>query len=304
MKSDRSDLAYFIRFDIANFYDTINLDLLERKIRNAIPSAKNEIVDLMFVFLRNWNRRFEGYGAKTVGLPQDETGDCSRLLANFYLQDYDRSMQERGLDVSGGGEYLRYADDQIIMTQEQMDAHEWIFNASIALHKIGLNINSGKVIEMSCREDFQYFWSFDYFPLLEDSENVSNINQAVRMFIEQINDDKCNPTPRPWKSNHVLRRIISLGIDKLDHINRRMMILLLFDKENMCQMKHWMFARIYACLDRDERTFMIKRLDALVDEVPYNGFQLNVRKFYRKNLPGKRLDFIDQRLERLSASYL
>jgi hypothetical protein len=36
--SRRDDLSYFIEFDIANFYDSVNLDILERKIV-SVPSS-------------------------------------------------------------------------------------------------------------------------------------------------------------------------------------------------------------------------------------------------------------------------
>lgn len=85
--STNSNYNFFLKFDIANFYDTINLSLLECKIRLTTNSKDSFATELLFHFLRNWNRRFERYSQKAVGIPQDETGDCSRILANFYLQD-------------------------------------------------------------------------------------------------------------------------------------------------------------------------------------------------------------------------
>jgi hypothetical protein len=96
-------LQFFLKFDIANFFDAINLDILERKIRAAVPLAEYETVDLLFVFLRNWNREFEGYGTKTVGIPQNDAGDCSRMLANFYLLNYDDFMAKHCEQATGGG---------------------------------------------------------------------------------------------------------------------------------------------------------------------------------------------------------
>ncbi len=44
-------------------------------------------------------------------------GDCSRILANFYLQDYDAYMK---VECDGqAASYLRYADDQIMMANDK-----------------------------------------------------------------------------------------------------------------------------------------------------------------------------------------
>ena len=91
--NNTGNYSYYINLDIANFYDTVNLAILERKIRHVIPKNKQDVVTLLIHFLQNWNKRIEGYNIKTVGLPQDEIGDCSRILANFYLQDYDSAIK-------------------------------------------------------------------------------------------------------------------------------------------------------------------------------------------------------------------
>ncbi len=55
------DFKFFINIDIANFYDSINLSLLERKIRHVVPKNKQEVVTLLMHFLHNWNKKLEGY---------------------------------------------------------------------------------------------------------------------------------------------------------------------------------------------------------------------------------------------------
>ncbi|MBL0308947.1 MAG: hypothetical protein IPP77_04500 [Bacteroidetes bacterium] len=43
--------GYYINIDIANFYDTVNLAILERKIRHVIPKNKQDVVTLLLHFL-------------------------------------------------------------------------------------------------------------------------------------------------------------------------------------------------------------------------------------------------------------
>ena len=140
MYRDVADWKCFLKLDIANFYDGINLSLLERKVRHVIPKSKQDVVTLLFHFLQNWNRRFEGYSMKTVGLPQDEIGDCSRILANFYLQDYDSAVYE--VCERHDAKYVRFADDQIIYAANSEVAKNILFEASKELMKVNLNFNA------------------------------------------------------------------------------------------------------------------------------------------------------------------
>jgi hypothetical protein len=49
---DLDNWKCFINLDIANFYDCINLTILERKIRHVVPKSKQDVVTLLFHFLQ------------------------------------------------------------------------------------------------------------------------------------------------------------------------------------------------------------------------------------------------------------
>ena len=91
---DGGEFSHVLQFDLSNFYDSIRLDVLERWIREAGDSSKGWIVTLLFYLLNHWNRRNTTWHAQSVGLPQDVLADCSRILANYYLQKYDRFAAE------------------------------------------------------------------------------------------------------------------------------------------------------------------------------------------------------------------
>jgi hypothetical protein len=115
---DNSHYNYAIQFDLANFYDSIRLDILERKIREQADSSKGWVVSLLFFFLNHWNRRNTGLHPQIVGLPQDAFADCSRILANFYLQEYDSFADKIARQYNGS--YFRYSDDQFILLKKKM----------------------------------------------------------------------------------------------------------------------------------------------------------------------------------------
>lgn len=108
------EISHFetVEMDISNFYDCIRLDLLETWINEVSDGSSKEIINLLFHFLNYWNKKVNLSNKQTVGIPQDALSDCSRILANFYLQRYDSYMYE--VCSRYNCRYFRYADDQII----------------------------------------------------------------------------------------------------------------------------------------------------------------------------------------------
>src|SRR5450759_918267 len=83
---DQGNYSHVLQFDLSNFYDSVRLDMLERWIREEADSDKGWVITLLFYLLNQWNRRNTGLHPQAVGLPQDALADCSRILANYYLQ--------------------------------------------------------------------------------------------------------------------------------------------------------------------------------------------------------------------------
>jgi len=184
---ETDNYSYFLKLDIANFYDTINLSILERKIRHIIPKIKQEVVTLLMHFLHNWNKKHEGYNLKTVGIPQDEMSDCSRILANFYLQDYDLQMKE--ICDSEDAKFIRFADDQVIFAKSKESAQKILFKASKELFKINLNLNSNKVKEFESKEEFEKYWAFEIFENLTNTNDTTKISIGLGQFFDYLNNN-------------------------------------------------------------------------------------------------------------------
>jgi hypothetical protein len=94
--ADSGEFEYVIKFDISNFYDSINLNILFNKLYKAVPKQKAWCLDCLCFFLKYWNKKVDNYLPKSQGLPQTEFGDQSRLLANFHLQDYNQTVKDKG----------------------------------------------------------------------------------------------------------------------------------------------------------------------------------------------------------------
>lgn len=152
--------GFVAELDISNFYDSIQLDNLEYKLRKVVSSTCNDTLYLLMHFLRFWNRHINFYRQQGAGIPQDSFNECSRLLANFYMQGYDRKIST--FASSKDGKYFRYADDQIIFAKSVVDLEEIIAKASSLLMREGLNFNQKKVKIMPI-EEFRRYYCFENF---------------------------------------------------------------------------------------------------------------------------------------------
>lgn len=270
----KGNCNYFLKFDIANFYDTINLHILEDKIRTVTIKEQKDVVEILFHFLQNWNRKFERYSRKTVGIPQDEIGDCSRILANFYLQDYDAFI--KNLCDNSSAVYLRYADDQIIMSKDKETALDILFAASKELFKINLNINSSKVEEFDKNQFLQY-WAFEIFNKLEDTENGQKINEAIGMYFNWLENGI------KFRSDSVLKRIITVvakNINLLDPHLRYKLFAKIYEPDFLVTLDYWWLDRLATIIgDKNE---LYKMLDGQIPQVRFNRYHYTLLKFYKK----------------------
>ena len=273
--SQQYEYGCFIQFDIANFYNSINLHLLEKNIRLLASADQMGTIDLLFVFLHYWNRIIEGYFPKSVGLPQDEIGDMSRILANFYLQPYDESIY-RHANRSGSG-YLRYSDDQLIFSQNCSIGLELLYIASIELHKLNLDINSSKVRVFNDRLAFERYWAFDIYRLLQDKYDYSSITTAVKVYFSWIDKNV------DFRKDSVLTRLLSVDLTHLPaHLRSRLLAELLSDSF-LSSSKYWMLSKLYGQLSDKERFELFAKLDSLIDRIPFNEYHYNLLKFYSQH---------------------
>lgn len=103
---------YFIKFDISDFYPSINHEILEKTIRRKI--RKKEILNLILGAIKtptvplNYSGKYE---LNQKGVPQGLS--ISNGLANLYLSNLDM-FHLRASDYA----YYRYVDDIVILCDE------------------------------------------------------------------------------------------------------------------------------------------------------------------------------------------
>lgn len=276
--SGRSGYLVF-ELDIANYYDNIQLGILENKIRLDSDYEESGALDLLMYFLGYSNRYVTQYQKRSVGVPQDAFGDCSRLLANYYLQDYDLYMHE--LAEQHNAEYLRYADDQMLFVPDTDTGQMMIQLASRRLAKLGLNINQKKVIKRTLNELHTYrsFSINDIFAAYGSNQDGATVNDfAVRSFAaidenQNMLKDKCYP---------LLKRLVSSDFSLLTPNLRARLVRYIFDREFIVSGRAYNFSAAYIKLRDDEKADYVNLMEQLVAETKHSALHYEILAFYRE----------------------
>ena len=268
---DLDDDSLILKLDIANFYDTVNLNLLEKKLLSAINRDKLEYINILMYFLKSWNIQNDKYDMKTVGIPQSEFGDQSRLLANFYLQDYD----ERVYDICSrsNATYIRYADDQIIILKDKSKKNDILYVIANELNKIVLNLNASKVREYN-KERIQLLYGIPIFKLLDEKR----YDKAAEKFFEYL-----ERTDVDFNYTSSLKKFLNLGLSKFTLHYKNKIRALLTEYQFVRESNEYYMEKIYINIGSDEKIEFLNLLNRISEETDYNGFHYSLIKFMRKN---------------------
>jgi hypothetical protein len=262
---------FAVHFDIANFYDCIRLDILEKKVRNKIKNEdQTDEIYLLFRFLRYWNVEFDS--EKSIGIPQDEIGECSRMLANFFLQDYDQFIFDKCNEK--GAHFLRYADDQIIFAKSREDAEELMYLASHKLFEESLNINTGKTKEFTNFQEFDDVYGWSIFDKLKFADQ--DINQAFERFV--IKKENCSN----FREHSILRRFLNdkIKIEDLHNQKRIKLLSYLWDEKFLLYSnKHYMEQIFKMLKDKSEKVEYVRMLENIGEKTKFEAYKIHLEKF-------------------------
>ena len=133
MMNDGND--WIVDIDLEKFFDTVNHDKLMTIIGRTIKDG--DVISIIRKYLVSGIMIDDEYEDSIVGTPQG--GNLSPLLANIMLNELDKEMEKRGLN------FVRYADDCIIMVGSEMSAKRVMRNLSRFIEeKLGLKVNMTK----------------------------------------------------------------------------------------------------------------------------------------------------------------
>lgn len=126
---------WIVDIDLEKFFDTVNHDKLMTLIGRTIKDG--DVISIIRKFLVSGIMVDDEYKESVIGTPQG--GNLSPLLANIMLDELDKEMEQRGLN------FVRYADDCIIMVGSEMSAKRVMRNLMRFIEeKLGLKVNMTK----------------------------------------------------------------------------------------------------------------------------------------------------------------
>ncbi|MBM4248277.1 MAG: group II intron reverse transcriptase/maturase [Euryarchaeota archaeon] len=142
---------WLVDADIQGFFDHVDHDIMMDLVREKV--ADGRVLDLLEAFLKCGVMADGDYEATEEGTPQG--GVISPLLANIYLNHFDRRMGEEGYLL------LRYADDFLIFCKSRQEAENALSTAERILGeelKLGLSPRKTRIFNADgCYGEFLGF---------------------------------------------------------------------------------------------------------------------------------------------------
>lgn len=141
--------------DIQDYFDTINHELLIRLLRRRISDRR--VLKLIRQWLVSGVVEEGQWWSTEKGTPQG--GVISPLLANLYLHVLDSYWEQSCQEL---GEYVRYADDFVIVCREREQAEEALRRVRRLLGKLSLTLHPSKTRVVGMREGGFDFLGFHF----------------------------------------------------------------------------------------------------------------------------------------------
>ena len=148
-----------------------------------------------------------------------------------------------------------------------------------------------KVKEFHSKEEFNLYWSFDLFELLNDSEDAEAVNRGVEKYFH--NRDR----GVDFRDSSVLKKILAIDGDMIQSQYKVRLSKLFFDPDFLSQVGAWYFKRIRSFVNDDTKFF--SKLDGMVETVLANSYHYNLLSFYKKVRKGFDTKFIEERIEQI-----
>lgn len=267
---DHGNYSHVLEFDLSNFYDSVRLDMLERWIREEADSKKGYIITLLFYLLNQWNRRNTGLHPQTVGIPQDALADCSRILANYYLQKYDKFAAT--ICAKAGALYFRYADDQMILLNDPAKVDGLLLLLTRHLDRYGLRVNQKKVVLWTATELQQHRCRSIQALFVQKGDNQNSV--LVRKFVDAVLAIPMGDMEKTWNRGLPLfNRLLWANLESLPSNIFERIVVRLTSEEYLLLADHKKLERVhYLNSKRSWPIDLATRLQKLGEKSVHNAY--------------------------------
>ena len=138
-----------VLIDLSKYFDTLNHDLLMNMVREQVHDKR--VVELIKRFLKSGIMENGLYIRTQEGSPQG--GPLSPLLANIYLDKFDKEMERRGVPV------VRYADDIVVLAKSPRAAERLLESSRRYLEgklKLKMNLEKSRAVSVYSVRNFKF----------------------------------------------------------------------------------------------------------------------------------------------------
>ncbi|NTV67763.1 MAG: RNA-directed DNA polymerase [Chlorobaculum sp.] len=295
---NQGNYSHVLQFDLSNFYDCIRLDILERYMREDAPADKGWIIALLFYLLNHWNRRNTGLHPQIVGLPQDALADCSRILANYYLQQYDEFAAKICNKIDAL--YFRYADDQMILLNDPQKVEILLLLLCRKLDRYGLRVNQKKVMLWKAEElaKHRFIEVQSVFSKKDDTKNP----ELVSFFVDTYLKIPADELEKSWNQGMpLLNRLIWANLESLSQRKFDLIVSRLLSESYLLLIDHKKLDRVASLNVKQSVPINLDEvLCVLGSKSVHNSFHREVLVFATQTKNVKLELFFKRRLEELN----
>ena len=191
---------WLVDLDLSKFFDNVNQDILMILVHEIIKDGDTE--SLIRKFLQSGVNIGGTISPTDKGTPQG--GNLSPLLANIYLNEFDKELENRGL------RFTRYADDVLICVKSEVAANRVMTSVTNWLKKkLRVEVNATKT-KVARPNDIKYLgfgfylkdlkWrpkphikSIEKFKKKLHDETIRSVSTSIAYKISRL-----NPIIRGW----------------------------------------------------------------------------------------------------------
>jgi CRISPR-associated endonuclease Cas1/group II intron reverse transcriptase/maturase len=185
----RSQYKYILRLDIDNFFDTIDHEILQKRLIATGTEAEIVRLIMLCVQMGKVKRNSLEWVETEYGTPQGAV--LSPILSNLYLHSFDQFA------VSKNVPYVRYADDFLFLTETKEQAEEILAKTESHLkEKLKLALNQPpEIIDLND--------GFDFLGITIKDKKASITEKKRADLTDRINTLDFDMDGFPLKSNRV-----------------------------------------------------------------------------------------------------
>ena len=140
---------YAVSLDLSRYFDTLNHEILLNRLRKEVKDER--VIQIIKRYLKSGVMENGVVIETEEGSPQG--GNLSPLLANIYLDEFDKEFERRGVPC------VRYADDIVLLAKSERAAKRLLETSTSYLEnklKLTVNRKKSKVTSVYAIRNFKF----------------------------------------------------------------------------------------------------------------------------------------------------